>query len=491
MKYIKYKIIAIVFVLIAFLGGCKKMGDFGSTNVSPNSAVIPLPSALLTDAIYRMSSALASSRAFQTNPTLYVQWLMQTQYPDEAQYATAQIDWATFYVNPLEDLRKIIQYNSDEKTQVYASNSGSNANQLAIARIYKAYIFSIVTDLYGDIPYSEALVGSTTAVYDKQEDIYKDLINELTEAVAQFDGGATVKGDIILNGSATKWKKFANSLRMILSLRLSKVYPGASDYAATEFKKALNDPAGYIDSNGDNVAYAYLSDDTFRSPWEALFDGRADYAPSQTFVDTLKLYNDPRISVFLTKDGDGGYTGIPYGLKRDDLLTWENANPNWSLMGDDVTERTSPGYIITSAQVKFTRAEAAQIGWTSEVALDLYNQGISDSWEQWGVSDAAQYAAYISDPKTSFESRPLEQIATQKWISLYPNQNFEAWAEWRRTGFPTLVPAINAVNQSKQIPRRYQYPANEPTLNTTNYNAAVSRLSAGDTDNSRVWWDKQ
>ena len=126
MKYLKYKITGIFLAFVLLIAGCKKAGDFGNTNVSPNSATVPLPSALLTDAIYRTSSALASSRSFQTNPTLYVQWLMQTQYPDEAQYAMAQIDWATFYVNPLEDLQKIIQYNTDEKTKVYAANCESN-----------------------------------------------------------------------------------------------------------------------------------------------------------------------------------------------------------------------------------------------------------------------------------------------------------------------------------------------------------------------------
>ncbi len=490
MKYLKYKITGIFLVLIIFLGGCKKAGDFGTTNVSPNSAVVPLPSALLTDAIYRTSSALASSRSFQTNPTLYVQWLMQTQYPDEAQYATAQIDWATFYVNPLENLQKIIQYNTDEKTKDYAANSGSNANQIAVARIYKAYLFSMVTDMYGDVPYTDALQGKSSASYTPQDSIYKDLIKELTEAVAQFDAGSSVKGDILLSGSAARWKKFANSLRMTLSLRLSKVYPGATDYAATEFKKALGDPAGYVDNNTDNVVYNYLSDDTYRNPWNAQFDGRADYAPSQTFVDTLMSYNDPRTAVYFTKNGSGSYSGIPYGLKRDDLLSWENAHPNWSLMGDATKSRTAPGQIITAAQIKFTRAEAAQLGWTTENAETLYNDGIKASWQQWAVYDDAKYAAYIANPLTAFSSNPLREINTQKWIALYPNQQFEAWSEWRRTGYPKLIPAINAVNQSKQIPRRYQYPANEPTLNGVNYKAAVSRLSAGDTDNSRIWWDK-
>lgn len=470
------------------LSSCEKFGDFGDRNLSPNSASVPLPSALLTDAIVTISKL--DGRSFQTNATLYVQWLMQTQYPDEAQYASAQIDWATFYVNPLENLQKIIDLNTDDATKEYAANSGSNANQLAVARIFKAYIFSLVTDMYGDVPYFDALKGDPSPAYDKQEAIYKDLLKELTEAIAQFDGGTAVSGDILFNGNAARWKQFANSLRLRLSLRMSKVYPGPSDYAATQFKAALADPAGYIDDNSKNAFFTYLEDDAFRSPWDALFDGRADYAPAATFVDTLESYNDPRIPVFFTKDANGGYTGIPYGLKRDDLLNWENANPGWSLMGTALKQRTSPGYIIVAAEIMFDRAEAALLGWTTEDPLTLYNDGIKWSMQQWGVYDAASYATYIANPATAFQPDPLRKIATQKWIALYPNEYFEAWAEWRRTGYPKLTPAIDAVNESKQIPRRYQYPANEPTLNPANYDAAVAGLSQGDKDNSRVWWDK-
>lgn len=486
MKYFKRKLVALLMSIIVLTSGCSKFGDL---NVSPNSASVPLPSALLTDAIYEMSANMLG-RSFQTNPTLYVQWLMQTQYPDEAQYSVAQIDWARFYVNPLEDLQKIIDLNTDESTKEYAENSGSNANQLAISRIFKAYTFGLITDMYGDIPYFDALKEQAAATYDAQEDIYKDLIKELTEAVGQFDGGAKMEGDILFGGDASKWKKFANSLRMNYALRLSKRYPGASDYAAVEFNKALNDPAGFIDDNSENAAFTYFSDSKFRNPWNSEFDGRADYAPSATFVDTLLSFEDPRIPVFFEKDGQGGYTGTPYGIKRSDLINWQDSHPDWSEMGASLIEREAPGYIITTAQVRLARAEAAERGWTSESAKQLYESAIEASFRQWGVFDAGEFADYISNPFTEFDTDPLRKIATQKWIALYPNQQFEAWAEWRRTEYPKLTPSKDAVNQSKQIPRRYLYPANEATLNGPNYEAAVSRLSNGDTDDSRTWWDK-
>jgi len=136
-----------------------------------------------------------------------------------------------------------------------------------------------------------------------------------------------------------------------------------------------------------------------------------------------------------------------------------------------------------------TRAEAAQRGWTSEDATTLYNSAIRASFEQWGVYDATAYATYIASSGVSLAGgNALQKIGTQKWIALYPN-GYEAWAEWRRTGYPALTPTPYAVNVSKQIPRRYGYPTSEQTLNKANYDAAVARLSGGDTHDARVWWD--
>ena len=151
------------------------------------------------------------------------------------------------YAGDLYDLQNIIIKNTDDDTKPQQLLNGANENQIAIARILKAYIYWKITDRWGDIPYTDALKGDPNVTFDTQETIYKALITEMTEAVAQFTaGGAAIKGDIIYGGDIAKWKKFANSCRMLMALRLSKVYPGAAEYAATEFKAALASPAGSI-----------------------------------------------------------------------------------------------------------------------------------------------------------------------------------------------------------------------------------------------------
>nr|MBC7612505.1 SusD/RagB family nutrient-binding outer membrane lipoprotein [Pseudopedobacter sp.] len=482
-------------IIITFLAGATLFAscssDFGDLNTSPNGAKVPVTSALLTNGIVVISSsATFTGREFLTNPMLYVQYFSQTQYPDESQYSLAAANWGPYYSGVLEDFQKIIDVNKDPATKDFAANSGSTNNQIAVARILKAYVYGRVTDILGDIPYSEALQGNPSPKYDTQESIYKDLIKELTEAVAQFDNGATVKGDILFNGSNAKWQKFANSLRMSFALRLSKQYPGASEYAATQFKAALNDSHGYVSTNADNVYYTHLEDNNFRNPFATLFDGRADYAPSAFFINKLKDFNDPRLPVYATPITNGSYKGIPYGLKRDVLLQWELDNPEWSLMGKALQTKTAKNYIISANMMLLARAEAAQKGWTTEVAATLYNDAVKAGWEQYGVFDATAYATYITDPKTAFATNPLTQIGIQRWIGFYPNNGFEAWAAWRRTGVPALTPSAYAVNESKQIVRRYLYPSNEFTLNGDNLQQAITRQGP-DKDNTRVWWDKQ
>ena len=330
-----------------------------------------------------------------------------------------------------------------------------------------------------------------TPKYDTQQAIYQAFFKELKEAVAQFDNGKAVTGDILFAGNAAKWKKYANSLRMILALRLSKVDPTTGK---AEFAAALADAAGHVATNADNVVYAFLDNNDFRNPWQATWDGRDDFGVSDVFIKALQDRSDPRIVPFADKTAAGTYVGIPYGLRRDLLIQWTNKNPQYSRPSvAKFRTKNAPGYIITAAQMLLCRAEAAQIGWTTEDASKLYNDAIKASWEQWGVYDAATYTKYISDPANDLKSttgKALEKIGTQKWIAVYPNGQ-EAWSEWRRTGYPALTPTPYAVNVSKQIPRRYGYPASEATLNKASNAEAVARIQGGDTHDGRVWWDKQ
>lgn len=461
--------------------------DFGDLNVNPNATKTPVTSALLTNVL----SGIYSNTSFYTERCLYAQYLSNSQYPEGSQYQTITADFSGYYSGSGYDLQNIININSDEATKSLVLANGSNNNQIAVAKILKVALFSVVTDTWGDVPYSESMKKLPTPKYDTQQAIYQAFFKELKEAVAQFDNGKAVTGDILFAGNAAKWKKYANSLRMILALRLSKVDPATGK---AEFAAALTDPAGHVATNADNVVYAFLDNNDFRNPWQATWDGRDDFGVSDVFIKALQDRSDPRIVPFADKTAAGTYVGIPYGLRRDLLIQWTNKNPQYSRPSvAKFRTKNAPGYIITAAQMLLTRAEAAQIGWTTEDASKLYNDAIKASWEQWGVYDAATYTKYISDPANDLKSttgKALEKIGSQKWIALYPNGQ-EAWSEWRRTGYPALTPTPYAVNVSKQIPRRYGYPASEATLNKASNAEAVARIQGGDTHDGRVWWDKQ
>src|SRR5205085_11982552 len=182
----------------------------------------------------------------------------------------------------------------------FAGQSGSNVNQIAIANILKSYIIWTVTDRWGDVPYSEALTANitnnVTPKYDAQKDIYLKMFADLKSAANSLDAnGAAIKGDIIFGGDVAKWKKTANSLRMLMALRLSKIYPNAGDVAATEFANA--DASGGITDNADNFQLTYAGGN-LKNPYFAMYDGRSDFGECKTFYDILAGLGDTRQSAF-------------------------------------------------------------------------------------------------------------------------------------------------------------------------------------------------
>lgn len=239
-------------VFATLVTGCSKgINDFGDTNINPNATTVPITSALLTNVLAGAGGNIWGN-GINTTAGLYCQYMSETQYTDISRYATPTLNWDGIYAGDLYDLQNIINVNTDPATKASAAQFGSNNNQIAIARILKAYNFMMLTDAYGDIPYFEALKGNGTIAYDKQELIYPDLIKELKAAVAQFDGGLTVQGDVMYSGNTTRWKKFANSLIATIALRMSKANP---TLGKAEFAAAI--AAGVIDNNADNAGITY------------------------------------------------------------------------------------------------------------------------------------------------------------------------------------------------------------------------------------------
>ncbi len=467
-------------LMSAFFLGCDNV-DFGDTNVDPDVTTVVVSSGLLTYAERYVGDVVTDEIG-----DLYTQHISQITYTDASRYVTLSWDSDYLYQNPLVNLNTIIAFNSDEQ---YASDQaayGSNANQIAVAMILKAYFFQFMTDRWGMIPYTEALQGTdnTYPVFDSQEVVYDGLFNDIDEALAMIDDGSGPTGDVIFDGDMDRWKKFANTLKLVMALRLSNVYPEPNGYAATKFQEAV---AGAITSHDETIYYPFLADDNNDNPWQDNFQTREDYAVSDVLIDRFVADNDPRLGAYAeyTRSsvslGSPEYVGMPYGIPNSE---WLAADVSF-ISSDVIYNSEAPGFIYTYSQIAFSLAEAIELGWISGDAAAYYEDGISASFELWGAEDADSYIA--ANPLSADAETAMQQIAEEKWKSLFL-QGWESWSEWRRLGYPELEPATLPYN-GDDVPVRQGYDSDYPTNNTENYNAAISAQGA-DNLNTNIWWDK-
>ncbi|RYZ28867.1 MAG: SusD/RagB family nutrient-binding outer membrane lipoprotein [Chitinophagaceae bacterium] len=467
------KSFSLIVLAVIVLAGCKKFD--GSMNVDPNRPSKASGTQLIANAERWLPDI--SSSPFGVH---YPQHLSNTTFPDNSRYTTINFNFYSWYTGPLMDLETVLNSPLDV-------NEGPIVNQTAVAKILKAYIFWFLTDRWGDIPYSDALKGrdNFTPKYDKQQDIYNSLFKLLDEASASIVTGSTnnIKNDIMYNGDMSKWKKFANTVRMLMALRLSKV---DATKGAAEFNTAIAN--GVMTANSDNFTYQHLADANNENFWYTQMNrmGRLWYAVSKPLVDTMQSTADPRLPVFADKNSAGNYVGLAYG--QTSTVTPATV----SLLGSNLRLPNAPVYLVTYAQSLFAKAEAAKLGWITggdATAKTNYEAAISASIAQWTGSTTG-VTAFLAQPKIAYDpANAIKQIATQRWVHLFLH-GYEAWAEWRRTGYPVLVAAPGANNNL--VPRREAYPTIERSNNAANYNEAVGRFPYGGADdlNARVWWDK-
>ncbi len=407
------------------------------------------------------------------------------------------------------------------------------ANLTNIATIMQVLALSSITDVYGDIPYTEALKakqGITLPAYDTQESIYTSMLTRLETATAALNpslAGPT-NDAFTYKGNVASWKRFGYSLMLKLAMRLTKVAPAtaktyAEKAAAGGVFTSVSDDAyvladdanGYTNGNGAALATAA---DVYQVRW------------SKTLIDYLQATNDPRLtriaevpaagfaannSVTAGNSTASAQIGLPNGYDLNGGATDISRSPGYpgsTGTGADVTpigrysrptaafrNRSAPQFILTYAETELLLAEAATRGFTvTGSAATHYKNAVSAGIQSLGkfgsalVIDAATADAYAAaNPLTT--ANPLKQINEQYWATTGILQNFnEAWHNWRRSGFPVLTPVNYTGSFSNgTIPRRQPYPTGEATLNTASYSAALGRLSGGDTWTSRVWWDKQ
>ncbi|MBN3584379.1 SusD/RagB family nutrient-binding outer membrane lipoprotein [Algoriphagus aestuarii] len=473
MRNIKNTVLGLVAGTL-LLSACSEFGDI---NVDPNRPSSPLTSGLLTGAERSVSDVIGSAIG-----VLYAQHLSEKQYTEASRYQDVYFDFNGFYTGPLMNLQRIINLNTDEETKDDVLSSGSNENQIAVARILRAYFFGVMTDRWGELPYTEALQGELdfSPSYDSQEFIYTDLLKELKEAADQINfESAGVEGDLLFSGDMNKWRQFANSLRMVMALRISDVAP---EMAESNFTDAYADGALTAD-----FMYPYLAEANNQNPWYGRYLTRVDYAISDTMYDFMNPLGDPRLKVYADPAANTGKIApMPYGVSN--TVAGGITNASVSYLGTFNRMQNAELPIVTMAQIHFSLAEAAVKGWISESAEEHYYMAIESSFRQFGVFDQSAFDAYVAQPEVAYSpGMAMEKIASQKWVALFL-QGYEAWAEWRRFDYPELTPAVDAMNESKMIPVRQAYPTTERDINSDNYDQAVARQGEDGLD-TKLWWD--
>ncbi|MEO6221325.1 MAG: SusD/RagB family nutrient-binding outer membrane lipoprotein [Ginsengibacter sp.] len=393
----------------------------------------------------------------------------------------------------------------------------TRSNLYNMARIWKAYVFLVLVDTYGDVPYFDAgngyIAGSTLPKYDDDNAIYDDLLKELGEASQALDASKAIEtGDLFYKGDITQWKKLGYSLLLRVGMRYSKVdATKAQQYVTAAFT------GGVIQSNADNAFIAFNS--IFNHPTANSYQGteRGNYYLAKPFVDYLQSTSDPRLAVIAVKYefpanplATAGaedtnplvQQGMPLGYNESTIATdplfpgksgaaWKYSQLNRRT----VAKIDVPEFFITYAQTALLLAEAAQKGWVAGTAAGFYEAGVRAHMEQMKQYDvlatipvANQDAYLLAHPFAP--AMGLEQINTQYWIASFQNGS-EAWANFRRSGFPALMPnpypGVDPAVTGDFI-HRLVYPVREKSVNTTNYNEAVAQMGA-DNLATRVFWD--
>lgn len=480
MKKVKYLLLA--FMAVVTVASCDT--DFAEVNTDPNNPT-DIPAHLLLGNILRTSQNILY--AMQYGGDMGGGWAQhwtKVQYNDEMRYIPRRgvIDnlWDVMYASVI----------SDAKTMEQLAEAEGNQNLQGVALILQAYGYQTLTDLYGPIPFTEANDPTITQpAYDSGEVVYQgvlEMLRQASELIAAGNGNIPASSDLIYGGDVNQWEEFANSLRFRALMRISDANVEGVN-VSSELQALMN--SDMFDSNLDTAELIYLENAPDANPiYETVvFGNRPEYKVSEPLVDLLSSLNDPRLEIYAAPaESDGAIRGKPAGyrdLPNEELgFTYANI----SGIGDFYLDPTLPAVLMSYAQLQFLKAEAANEGLISggtAQALEYYREGIRASFAWHGLDATAYLEQPILDFTTQADARA--KIARQEWLALY-GQGFEAWTEWRRTGFPALVPAIEG--DINEIPSRLYYPTTENSLNIANYQEAVNLLEDGDALTSPIFW---
>ena len=504
-------ILKVLLLSIPFLGltSCDK--GFDELNINKTAATSVNPVFILNNATinctYSPGTVIYENGIVQQMVSPNSGVLTGANFNQDSRDNTVQ-NWQKYYRTVIRNTQDVIDQTKDLPAR---------SNLYNMARILQAYAYMVTTDSYGDIPYGEAAKGYTQQIvlpkYDTQQAVYAAIIKELTDAATALDAAKTVEtADVLYGGNIALWKKFANSLLLRAGMRLSKV---DAAQAQSVVGKAL--AAGVMELNTENAMVRH--DANYVNAVGNMLNSTeaANVYMAAPFVDFLKKTNDPRLKSIAVryvgaKSGPEQVAsrassepavqiGMPFGFDNS-TISAEVAKSKLASFYDftqvdrtRMAKYTAPIFLVTAAQTQLLLAEAAQKGWvTGSTAEAYFNKGVRLHMEQLASYDAnaavapAAITAYLTENPFK-TSTALEQINTQYWIASFLNGP-EAFANFRRSGFPVLTPNPFPGKAIKgTFIRRLTYPNSEISVNSVNVKEAIGRQGADDLD-TKVWWDK-
>jgi len=474
-------------LLIILSVGCTD--DFETINTSPNSPILVPATNVLGSALLSSSRILYGER-------------LGANYAGAYSGHTAPIG--------LGDYEYRVNINNSQWDQMFSSmtyaveamklsQEEGNDNLYAAALTLKSYMAHKATDMWGQIPYSEAFrleEGIIYPKYDTEQDVYAQILAELKSAADMFNtnGEDIGAGDFLYNGDVEMWQKFCNSIRLRVAIRMSSADEEGSKSTIAD---VLNNPDKYpiITSNDANAYLFWPGVAPDLEPWYARMgadDGNKtdQYRTNNTLISALDGNNDPRLPVYADKNKNDTYRGYKFGATQ--LIDTLNNGNNVSHIGDRFgNDPAGFSPFMNTAEVHFIIAEAYQRNLiTGGNAKDVYEAGIRLSLEENGIEEAA-IATFLTEPEVAWDggtTTNLEKIYLQKWISLF-KQSVEAWAEARRTDIPLMVDvSLDYVGLHNRPPFKMAYPDSEKSLNTSFPTDIVEKDIFWGT---QLWWDKR
>ncbi len=471
-------------ISLIFLTSC--VNDSDNFNDDRDKAYVVPPALQLTYAQNELASQMTTPSVNLNVFRFFQHYWTTTTYATDARFnfsSTRRVPdnhWNALYrdvLGNLESAKKAVPTEVKPASVPQTVWDKQQTNKLAILDILQIYAFHILVDSFGDIPYSEALNPNIVLPkYDDDTTIYLDLLKRLDQDLLKLDDtyGSFDSGDYLFQGNVTNWKTFANSLKLKIGLNLADVNPSL---AKTTIESAYS--AGIILDSNQNAIFYFPSTAPNYNPIYAqvVASGRNDFVAEETLVNAMNDLNDPRRSAYFTTV-DGVYTGGVLGV--------QNNYSKFSHVGDMLLKPDFPGYLFDSSEMNFYLAEAAARGYSvGGTAEFYYNKAITESFKQWGLSDA-DATAYIAT--VPYSAAPWkESIGKQVWIAMF-NRPFESWEFWRRLDYPILT-APNAVPAADgKVPSRLTYPINEQTVNGANWTNASNAIG-GDALTTKLFWD--